>query len=206
MYRDVLQPGDTFPMMRKMVVALCAIGGIFPMFIIIQKLMGQSGNNSSSYPRFVSMVIIMIGSWIYVKRTHTAPTWLIAFWINSLSVLTLLNMLTTPNAPYEFVLIGIMNAVLVCKVPSVNLTVPFMGLLVFCYNFSLGFSLGNVRRPLLAPDPAPRCRRTFFCKSKTKNFEHPQTLVPKLGRHSGSWQERVLFCSLPLVPQLPPRQ
>ena len=41
MYRDVLQPGDTFPMMmRKMVMAMCAFIGIIPMIIIIQKLMG----------------------------------------------------------------------------------------------------------------------------------------------------------------------
>ena len=39
MYLDVLQPGDTFPMMmRKLVMAVTAIAGIVPMLIIIQKL------------------------------------------------------------------------------------------------------------------------------------------------------------------------
>ena len=139
MYLDVLQPGDTFPMMmRKMVMAITAIAGIVPMFIVIQKLMGLLENNSSAYPRFISMVVIMFGSWIYVKWTHTAPTWLIAFWTNSVSVVTLLNMLATPNGPYEFILIGIMIIVLLCRAPSVNLAVPVMALLVFAYNFSLG--------------------------------------------------------------------
>ena len=49
MYRDVIQPGDTFPMMmRKMVMAVSAFIGIVPMLILIQKLMGLSENNSTS--------------------------------------------------------------------------------------------------------------------------------------------------------------
>ena len=105
MYHDVLKPGDTFPMMmRKMVLAIGAIAGIVPMLILIQVFMGLTSKNSSTYPRFISFVVIQIGSWIYVKRTHTAPTWLIAVWINSMSSVTLLNMLFSPKAPYEFAL------------------------------------------------------------------------------------------------------
>ena len=41
MYRDVLQPSDTFPMMmRKMVMAISGICGFFPMIVIIQVSMG----------------------------------------------------------------------------------------------------------------------------------------------------------------------
>ena len=139
MYRDVLQPGDTFPMMmRKMVMAVGAILGIFPVTIVIQFLMGLIEINSSSYPRFISWAVVLIGPWIYVKRTHTAPTWLIAIWTNSNSVLTLLGMLNSPNAAYEFSLIGTIIIVLLCKVHSANLTVPVMSLFVFAYNFSLG--------------------------------------------------------------------
>ena len=90
------------------------------------------------YPCYILLVVTMIGSWIYVKWTRTAPTWLIAFWTNSMSVLTLVNMLNTPNSPWGFSLIAIIMVVLVCKVPNVNLTVPVMALLVFGYNFSLG--------------------------------------------------------------------
>ena len=140
MYRDVVQPGDTFPMMmRKMVIAITAIMGIFPMLILIQKLIGfegQSANNSSSYPPMTLIMVIMIGSWIYVKRTHTAPTWLIVFWTNSLSVIGLFNILNTPNGPNEFPLISIMLIVLLCKVHSANLIAPLVALLVFAYNFS----------------------------------------------------------------------
>ena len=139
MYLDVLQPGDTFPMMmRKMVIAITAIVGIVPMIILIQLVMGITTPNSTSYARFISSVIIMIGSWIYVKWTHTAPTWLMVSWINSLSVITVFNMLSTPNGPYEFVFIALIIILLVCKLDKVNLTVPVTALLVFGYNFSLG--------------------------------------------------------------------
>ena len=139
MYRDVLQPGDTFTMMmRKMVMAITAIIGIVPLTILIQMLMGLKEKTSTSYPCYISMTIILIGSWIYVKWTHMAPTWLIAFWANSISVICLLNMLTSPNSPYEFTFIGIIMIVLLCKAHSVNLIAPVMCLLVFGYNFSLG--------------------------------------------------------------------
>ena len=122
MYLDVLQPGDTFPMMmRKMAIAVGAIAGIFPMMILIQALMGITTPTSSTYPRFISAVIILIGSWIYVKWTHTAPTWLIVFWINSMSVLVLLGNLAHPNAPNGFLQIAIIICVLVCKMHIANL-------------------------------------------------------------------------------------
>ena len=141
MYRDVLQPGDTFPMMmRKMVMAIAAIAGIVPMLIVIQTLMGLSPslNNTFGYARFITFVVTMFGSWIYVKWTHTAPTWLIVFLINSISAVVLLSMLSEPNLPFEFVLIAIMHIVILCKVPSVNLTIPVTAVLVFGYNFSFG--------------------------------------------------------------------
>ena len=126
MYRDVLQPGDTFTMMmRKMVMAVTALIGILVVYGLIQKFVGQKVN-STTYPCYISLIVTMIGSWIYVKCTHTAPTWLIAFWTNSNSVVTLVNLLNAPNAPSEFIFIGIMIGVLLCKVPSVNLTVNFM--------------------------------------------------------------------------------
>ena len=89
-------------MMRKMVIAMGAFAGIAPMSIVIQTEMGQnpSLNNLFGYARFITYVVTMIGSWIYVKWTHTAPAWLIALWINSMSAVTLLNMLAVPNAPY----------------------------------------------------------------------------------------------------------
>ena len=69
MYYDVLRPGDTFTMMmRKMVIAIAAIAGIVPMLIVIQHLTGLTQNTSSSmYPRYMTIVVIQIGSWIYVK-------------------------------------------------------------------------------------------------------------------------------------------
>ena len=139
MYHDVLQPGDTFPMMmRKMVMAVSAFIGIVPMLILIQKIMGLSENNSSSYPRFSIIAVIMIGSWIYVKWTHTAPIWLVVCWTNSMSTLCLVNILNNPNGPNEFNLIAIMLIVLLCKVHIANLIAPLTALLVFAYNFSLG--------------------------------------------------------------------
>ncbi len=139
MYRDVLQPGDTFTMtMRKMTMAIGAIAGLAPMMSLTQVLLGLKQKTSTSYPCFISMVVIMFGSWIYVKWTHTAPTWLIMFWTNSMSVVTLLQMLTNPNNPFEFFLIAIMIVVLVCKTHIANLIAPVMALLVFGYNFSLG--------------------------------------------------------------------
>ena len=51
MYRDVLQPGDTFTMMmRKMVMTLSAILGIAPLTVIIQFLLGLKEKTSTSYP------------------------------------------------------------------------------------------------------------------------------------------------------------
>ena len=152
MYRDVLQPGDTFPMMmRKMVMAIGAIIGIVPIIVVIQVIMGLTEKDSSTLPRFISLVVIMIGPWIYVKWTHTAPTWLIAFWTNSMSLFALVNIMSSPNAPYEFALIGVMMVVLLCKVPSMNLTVPFVVLLVFAYNFSLG-RMGAPYPLMMLPD------------------------------------------------------
>ena len=139
MYHDVLEPGDTFPMMmRKMVMAISGIAGIIPVLVLIQMLMGLLEMNSSSYPRFTSLVVCMIGSWSYVKRTHTAPSWLIALWTNSMSAIILTMMLSSPNGPWEFALVAIIIIVLLCKVPSLNVTAPVTALLVFGYNFSLG--------------------------------------------------------------------
>ena len=132
MYLDVLQPGDTFPMMmRKMVIAIVAIVGIVPMWIVIQTVLGLLETNSSSYPRFITYVVTMIGSWIYVKWTHTAPTWLIAFWINSCSVLCLLYNLATPNSAQGIVQLALILAVPLCRMHSVNLTVPVTAYLIF---------------------------------------------------------------------------
>ena len=86
----------------------------------------------------ISSAGIAIGSWIYVKRTHTAPTWLIAFWVNSISVFNILDLLAFPNAPDGFIQIAIIIAVIVCKVHIVNLTVPVTAILIFCYNSTLG--------------------------------------------------------------------
>ena len=47
-------------------------------------------------------------------------------------------MLTSPNSPYEFTFIGIIMIALVCKLDTVNVTVPVTGLLLFGYNFSFG--------------------------------------------------------------------
>ena len=119
MYRDVLQPGDTFPMMmRKMVMALGLFIGTVAVYGLIQKFMSPQANTSTTYPCYISLVVTFFGSWIYVKCTHTAPTWLIALWTNSISVLALLQLLTNPNFPWEFTLIGIMICVLVCKASS----------------------------------------------------------------------------------------
>ena len=93
----------------------------------------------------------MIGSWIYVKWTHTAPTWLMVSWINSLSVVSVLNIVSTPYAPWEFPLIGQIMIVLVCKLDSVNVTVPVTALLVFGYNFSLG-RMGAPYPLMMLPD------------------------------------------------------
>ena len=142
MYHDVIKPGDTFPMMmRKMIMALSAIAGnVFMFNVLIYKTKPRTDETSAIYFFSISIpaVVILIGSWIYVKWTHTAPTWLIAFWINSISALTLLGNLTVPNAPYVFNQIAIIISVLLCKVHSVNLTVPVMAVLIFCYNLSLG--------------------------------------------------------------------
>ena len=77
MYLDVLQPGDTFPMMmRKMAMAIGAIVGLFATYGLIQTLMAKQGSTSSaSVPCYISLVVTFFGSWIYVKRTHTAPSW-----------------------------------------------------------------------------------------------------------------------------------
>ena len=152
MYLDVLQPGDTFTMMmRKMFMAIGAIVGLAPMMSLTQVLLGLKEKTSTSYPCFISFVAILIGSWVYVKCTHTAPTWLIMFWANSMSVVTLLQILTNPNAPWEYALIAYMFTVLICKVPSVTLIVPVTAFLIFCYNFSLG-RMGAPYRLMMLPD------------------------------------------------------
>ena len=107
MYLDVLQPGDTFPMMmRKLVMAVTALIGILVVYGLIQKVMSRQVN-STTYPCYISLIVTMIGSWIYVKWTHTAPTWLIVLWTNSISVSVLLFILSSPNFPWEFALFGL---------------------------------------------------------------------------------------------------
>ena len=138
MYHDVVQTGDPFTMMmRKMVMAVGALLGILVVYGLIQKLTGQKVN-STTYPCYISLIVTFFGSWIYVKLTHTSPTWLIALWSNSLSVTLLLFILSSPNYPWEFSLFALFIAVEMMKVPSVNLIVPVIALLVFGYNFSLG--------------------------------------------------------------------
>ena len=69
MYRDVLQPGDTFTMMmRKLVVAIGAFGMIVPVIVIIQSLLGisTSTTTTTSTACYILMVVIGYGTWIYV--------------------------------------------------------------------------------------------------------------------------------------------
>ena len=186
MYHDLLKPGDTFTMMmRKMVIAVCGIAGIIPVMILIQSVMGLTATNSTTLPRYILLTVILISPWIYVKWTHTAPTWLIALWTNSTSVLVLLNLMSNMNAPFEFALIAIMLIVLLCKVPSVNLTAPVTVLLVFGYNFSLGrmgapfplmifdFGITIVNKPLEKKKKCPA-----FCDLCTATSSSPATPSP----------------------------
>ena len=140
-YHDVIQPGDTFTMMmRKMVMALSAIAGNVCLLSVLYFTTKPRTNETRAiyfYSLYISGVVILISSWIYVKWTHTAPTWLMVFWTNSMSVIVLIN-LSTPNAPSNTTQIAIIICVLLCKVHSVNLTVPVTALLIFCYNSSLG--------------------------------------------------------------------
>ena len=80
MYHDVIEPGDTFPMkMRKMIMALSGIAGILVMFNVLYfttKLRTNETRAIYYYSFNIPIVVILIGSWIYVKWTHTAPTWL----------------------------------------------------------------------------------------------------------------------------------
>ena len=177
MYRDVLQPGDTFTMMmRKMVMAMGAISGIVSTMALIHcSFSSECVPSSSFYPRFISYVVLDIGSWIYVKWTHTAPIWLIAFWINSISAITLLNMLACPNGPYEFILIGIMLIVLLCRAHSANLTVPVMALLVYAYNFSFG-RMGPPYPLLMLPDGYDT-RKGPLRGPKRKRLSHDEECV-----------------------------
>ena len=153
LYLDLLQPGDTSPMMmRKMSMAVGALVGLLAVYGLIQTLMGKQGKASSTtVPCYISLVVILISSWIYVKCTHTAPTWLIALWINILSVTILLSVLTCPNFPWEFSLFTLFIGVEIMKVHSVNLIAPVTTLLVFCYNSSLG-RMGAPYRLLMLPD------------------------------------------------------
>ena len=141
-YRDLLQPGDTFPiMMRKLVIAVSGILGFVAVYGVMQKLMSKQANTSTTYiiiGSYLSLMVTFFGSWIYVKWTHTAPSWLIAFWIHSVSVTVLLFMLCNPNYPWEFTLIAIIFAASILKVNTLNLITPITALFVFGYNFSLG--------------------------------------------------------------------
>ena len=124
LYHDLLEPGDTFPiMMRKMVVAVGVPVGLLAVYGVIQKLMSKQANTSTTYiimGCYISLMVTFFGSWIYVKRTHTAPSWLIAIWTNSLAVTILLFILCNPNYPWEFALIGLIFAVSVLNVHSVK--------------------------------------------------------------------------------------
>ena len=116
MYHDVIQPGDTFPMMmRKMVMALSAIAGILTVLNVLYFTTKPITNETHAfyyYIVFISCAVILISSWIYVKWTHTVPTWLIVFWTNSISVLCLLYNLATPNSAQGIVQLAIIICVL----------------------------------------------------------------------------------------------
>ena len=74
MYHDVLQPGDIFStMMRKVVMALSAIGALIVVVVLIQICMGIGSTGPSSYPIWFTVLAVLIGPWVYVKWTHTAP-------------------------------------------------------------------------------------------------------------------------------------
>ena len=140
MYLDVLQPEDSFPtMMRKMIMAISAIVALAAVYGLIQKLMGKQGKaNSTSVPCYISLIVTFWGAWIYVKCTHTAPTWMIALWANIVSLTILLSVLACPNFPWEFALFTLLIALEIMKTPLVNLIIPVTTLIVFAYNFSLG--------------------------------------------------------------------
>ena len=142
MYYDNIEPGDTFPiMMRKLVMAAGGLVGFMAVYGVIQKVMSKQANTSTTYiimGCYLSLMVTLFGSWIYVKRTHTAPSWLIAIWTNFLAVTMLLFILCNPNYPWEFALIALMCCVPFLGMHSVNLIIPIACLLIFGYNFSLG--------------------------------------------------------------------
>ena len=71
MYHDVIQPGDTFPMMmRKMIMALSVIAGILTMLNVLYSTTKPRTNETQAiylYSFGIPAVVIAIGSWIYLK-------------------------------------------------------------------------------------------------------------------------------------------
>ena len=141
LYRDLLQPSDSFPtMMRKMVIALGAVVSFIPIIVLLQIGFGLTKDTDHGYPRFVAVVVIFIGTWIVAKCTRTAPIWLMALWSNALAIWNIISVLFSPDEPYHFPLLALMIVVILSNAHAkgVNLILPVVGVLLSGYNMSLG--------------------------------------------------------------------
>ena len=87
LYYDVLQPGDGFTVaMRKLILAVaCLVCCIYPVLAFNDVLIlvtVEPALGSSVLPiTLLYMCAVTIASWIFVKRTRTAPTALMDFWL-----------------------------------------------------------------------------------------------------------------------------
>ena len=82
MYRDLLQPGDSFPMMmRKMIIAFCPLIAIVPSILLILQILGIQRDTETGI--YAAGFAILIGTWTVAKRTRTVSIWLFAFWSNN---------------------------------------------------------------------------------------------------------------------------
>ena len=112
LYRDLLQPGDTFPtQMRKLILALGGLASILPVYSLLSVSVTTPDGFQIEAARMAMLLVILLGPYVFVKCTHTAPTWLIGMWSNGANLFLIFSVVWNPNGVYNYAFIGMMIVV-----------------------------------------------------------------------------------------------
>ena len=161
LYWDLLVPGDTFlTQLRKMLIAIQAPCPVISMWNLIA-LFTESRQTQVYVPgaaiRHISVFLVQLVCWGYVRMTRSVPEWLVAVQSNITCLALIFNSLTITNGPHHFsyatiiIRIALSNQVYTYA----NMILPCVGLSIQAYNASLGRT-GGVFKILGFPDAADR--------------------------------------------------
>ena len=141
LYHDLLMPDDAFPTkIRKLVIACffswsCIIYG----FTVALESLSRASSHSYLYTGALQIIYAFI-SWIYIKRTKTAPDWLVSTTVVFTNLSCIIRSLLVPNLPQETRLFALAIYCVVVQIPRLyaHLALNGVGLAICLYNTSLG--------------------------------------------------------------------